>query len=224
MTAPFQDCIEVYRQNKHHVFAWGESIRNFFAQHPSISIGHTPIVHSIRSRMKDEEHLREKLIRKAGKGEQIEADKLLSRITDLAGVRVLHLYQAQFLDIHAVINDQIQRGDWYLLEPPIAYTWDPECTEFFENAGVRCELKASHYTSIHYVVKPRADSTLSCEIQVRTLFEEAWGEIDHKINYPAETNVRACREQLKVLAKLVGASTRLADSIFRSHSEDGGSR
>ncbi|WP_315782452.1 hypothetical protein [Bradyrhizobium sp. SZCCHNPS1003] len=30
----------------------------------------------------------------------------------------------------------------------------------------------------------RPDSPLSCEIQVRTLFEEIWGEIDHQLNYP----------------------------------------
>ena len=167
--------------------------------------------------MKDEEHLRAKLIRKAAEGECIDSEHLLARITDLAGVRVLHLYQAQFAKIHEVITDQIRRGDWCLCEPPVAYTWDPECTQFFESLGVRTELKASHYTSIHYTVKPRPESNLACEIQVRTLFEEAWGEIDHQINYPTESRIRTCKEQLKVLAKLVGASTRLADSIFRSH-------
>jgi len=169
--------------------------------------------------MKDEDHLREKLIRKRANGEQIAAQDLLSRVTDLAGVRVLHLYQTQFDRIHRVIKDQIARGDWSLREAPLAYTWDPESTEFFEQLGLRTELKLSHYTSIHYVVKPRLDSSLSCEIQVRTLFEEAWGEIDHQINYPQQSGVATCREQLKVLAKLVGASTRLADSIFRSHNE-----
>lgn len=219
MTRPFQDCIEEYRRNKHHLLAWCESIRQFFTQHPGISSGPFATVHSIRSRMKDEEHLRVKLQRKAEKGKLIQANELLALVTDLAGVRILHLYQAQFTEIHGVIADQIQRGDWCLCEPPVAYTWDPECTQFFEDLSIRTELKLSHYTSIHYTVKPRADSNLACEIQVRTLFEEAWGEIDHEINYPAESQINTCKEQLKVLAKLVGASTRLADSIFRSHHE-----
>lgn len=178
------------------------------------------MVHSIRSRLKDEEHLRNKLQRKAAEGEEIRAEDLLSRITDLAGVRILHLYQSQFAEINAVIAEQFQRHDWYLLEPPVAYTWDPDSTQFFEGLGIRAKLKASYYTSIHYTVKPRSDSNLSCEIQVRTLFEEAWGEIDHQVNYPVASEIGTCKEQLKVLAKIVGASTRLADSIFRSHSTD----
>jgi len=48
------------------------------------------------------------------------------------------------------------------------------------------------------------------------LFEEVWGEVDHVLNYPQETLIVACREQLRVLAKVVGAGTRLVDSIFRS--------
>jgi ppGpp synthetase/RelA/SpoT-type nucleotidyltranferase len=41
------------------------------------------------------------------------------------------------------------------------------------------QQKESYYTSIRYLVKPRHD-----EIQVRTLFEEIWGGIDHTIYYP----------------------------------------
>ena len=40
------------------------------------------------------------------------------------------------------------------------------------------------------------------------------GEIDHTINYPHATNSIACKEQIRVLAKLVSTGTRLADSIF----------
>jgi ppGpp synthetase/RelA/SpoT-type nucleotidyltranferase len=160
------------------------------------------------------------LQRKEAKGETVEPTQLLKSVTDLAGVRVLHLYQAQFAQIHTVIQTQIDRGDWCLHEDPVAYTWDPESSDFFKNLGLQTKVKESFYTSIHYVLKPRADSPLCCELQVRTLFEEAWGEIDHGINYPRPTSTLTCREQLRVLSKLVGAATRLADSIFRSHNDD----
>jgi ppGpp synthetase/RelA/SpoT-type nucleotidyltranferase len=87
---------------------------------------------------------------------------------------------------------------------------------FFEKLGIGVELKESYYTSVHYVVRPRVDSPHCCEIQVRTLFEEIWGQVDHTLNYPINSENLACREQLKVLAKLVGAGSRLVDSIFRS--------
>jgi Region found in RelA / SpoT proteins len=55
---------------------------------------------------------------------------------------------------------------------------------------------------------------VGCEIQVRTLFEEVWGEIDHALNYPQPTTSLPCKEQLRVLAKLASTGTRLADAIF----------
>jgi ppGpp synthetase/RelA/SpoT-type nucleotidyltranferase len=110
------------------------------------------------------------------------------------------------------VNEQ---KDWHLPEPPKAYTWDPESKRFFENLNIDVEVRESFYTSVHYLVRPRADSPICCEIQVRTLFEEIWGEVDHALNYPTKSENLACKEQLLVLAKLVGAGSRLVDSIFR---------
>lgn len=140
-------------------------------------------------------------------------------MTDLAGVRILHLYQGQFTDIHSEITKKVLSGDWAFGEPPKAYTWDPETESFFDQLGIATEVKDSFYTSVHYLVKPNNNSDLCCEIQVRTLFEEIWGEIDHAINYPHQTDSVACREQLRVLSKLVSTGTRLSDSIFRSYNE-----
>ena len=190
----------------------------FFTEHPVLN-GHPPILHSLKSRVKDPEHLKEKIRRKIVEGLSITPDNVFNSITDVAGIRVMHLYQQEFEMISQVINEQITRGDWVLFAKPKAYTWDPESRSFFEGLGLDVHIKESFYTSIHYVVRPRADSEVSCEIQVRTLFEEIWGEIDHQINYPVPTESLACREQLRVLARLTGAGSRLADSIFRVHRE-----
>lgn len=110
--------------------------------------------------------------------------------------------------------------DWKLVESPKAYTWEKESQQFFEDLGIQAEVKDTYYTSVHYVVKPNnTKSDVTCEIQVRTLFEEIWGEIDHTINYPHATKSIACKEQIRVLAKLVSTGTRLADSIFRTYDE-----
>src|SRR3990167_991950 len=113
-------------------------------------------------------------------------------------------------------SHQIGSGDWTLYEAPKAYTWDPDSAAYFERLGIATQVKESLYTSVHYVIQPKKDSDFSCEIQVRTLFEEIWGEVDHTLNYPAATENIACREQLRVLAKVVGAGSRLVDSIFSS--------
>jgi len=195
------------------------SVESVFREEPLLN-GSPPVIHSIKIRIKDILHIKAKLERKHEQIDPITVDNVFNRITDIAGIRVMHLYQEQFTVIHHCIHNQLIRGDWVLFERPKAYTWDPESREFFEKHDLEVQIKESFYTSIHYVVKPRKDSEVTCEIQVRTLFEEIWGEIDHAINYPQCTNILACREQLRVLARLVSAGSRLADSIFRVYHEE----
>lgn len=191
----------------------------FFETHPDLTQS-PQVVHSVKSRMKDVQHLREKIQRKTSTEDAITPENIFDRITDIAGVRVLHLYQAQFTQIHHAINQKLNTQDWILHEPPTAYTWDPESQDFFNSQNLKVMVKETLYTSIHYVIKPRKNSPISCEIQVRTLFEEVWAEIDHLINYPEPTGSVACREQIGVLARLVGAGSRLADSIWRTYDDE----
>jgi putative GTP pyrophosphokinase len=209
--------LAAFDERVHELSIFMNGIERWFATNPRLSSGPLPVVHSVKSRLKDREHLKGKIARKQGDAAPIDATNLFSRITDLAGVRVLHLYQEQARVIHDEIMDKVRnKGDWVLDEAPRAYTWDPESTDFFASMGFEVKLKDSFYTSVHYLVRPRADSPLCCEVQVRTLFEEIWGEVDHALNYPTPTDVVACREQLRVLTKVVGAGSRLVDSIFRT--------
>jgi ppGpp synthetase/RelA/SpoT-type nucleotidyltranferase len=211
-------CLKEYEKSRHELEIFCDSVHKFFQGHPRLA-SPPPIVHSVRSRLKDPEHLRQKLRRNGDGTRPITPKNLFKRVTDLAGVRVLHLYRDQCAEIHRAILEKVNRGDWHLEEKPRAFTWDPEAVAFFKGLGLSTEYRETQYTSIHYLVRPRRDSPLCCEIQVRTLFEEVWGEIDHTINYPEKTKSLACAEQLRVLSKLVGAGTRLADAIFRSHRE-----
>ena len=217
--ASMEAIIERVQNRFHDIDRFRNNVVYFFENHPDLT--HSPqIVHSVKSRMKDFQHLREKIQRKASIEAPITPENIFDRITDIAGVRVLHLYQAQFSEIHQAITEQLDNQEWVLYEPVKAYTWDPESQGFFADQGLQVEVKESLYTSIHYVIKPRADSVVSCEIQVRTLFEEIWGEVDHLINYPEPTDSVACREQIGVLARLVGAGSRLVDSIHRTYSDE----
>lgn len=212
-----EQTLAAFDERFHELSIFMNGIERWFATHPRLSTGPFPLVHSVKSRLKNRDHLRDKIARKESEGTPIDATNLFSRITDLAGVRVLHLYQEQARVIHEEILDKVDnKRDWVLNEDPKAYTWDPESTDFFVGMGLEVKLKDTFYTSVHYVVRPRADSPLCCEIQVRTLFEEIWGEVDHALNYPKPTDIVACREQLRVLTKVVGAGSRLVDSIFRT--------
>ncbi len=211
-----KDILEVIRKNIHLHKIFLGTVESVFREDPGLRIK-PPVIHTMKSRMKEEDHIEEKIQRKQREGIDVARANVFNEITDMAGLRVIHLHQAQFTPIHECIQRQVTSGDWVLFEDPKAYTWDLESKAFFEKHGLKVQIKESFYTSIHYVVKPRRDSVATCEIQVRTLFEEIWGEIDHSINYPTPTTNASCREQILVLARLVGAGSRLADSIFRTH-------
>jgi ppGpp synthetase/RelA/SpoT-type nucleotidyltranferase len=207
--------------NQARLSSFQSAVLVFFTKHTELNKAPFPVIHSVKTRLKDPEHLKDKINRKENDGIIITKDNLFKEVTDLIGVRILHLHQEQFSKIHDSILNHINQGDWALVEDPKAYTWDPEYQSLYEKLDIKTEIKETYYTSVHYVVKPNNNNQnpICCEIQVRTLFEEIWGEIDHSLNYPHPTESIACKEQLRVLAKLISTGTRLADSIFRSHKE-----
>ena len=208
-----QKLLDFYMKHREEFELFRKQVADFFLISRRFNAHPLPVVHSIKTRIKDTEHLRDKIKRK-WRDSHLTPENIFSRITDIAGVRVIHLHSKQFEKIHQGIMSRIDEGYWSLHEPPAAYSWDPEATAYFQSLGLNAITRESYYTSIHYVVKPQAGAFLTCEIQVRTLFEEAWGEIDHSLNYPNPTDSLACREQLRVLAKLASTGTRLADAIF----------
>ncbi len=192
-----------------------DTIANWFLAHPEMSSGRPPIVHSVKSRLKDEQHLREKIRRKYVEDGAIkfEPSDLGDWVTDLSGVRVMHLHQSQFTTIKRLLEAKLESGDWHRVETK-AFTWDPESASYFRSLGLEPEIRDTFYTSVHYTLRPNVASKLVCELQIRTLFEEIWGEVDHTLNYPDKTKNRSHQEQLRVLSKIVGAGSRLLDSIF----------
>lgn len=213
-----KDVVAFYIENKFRLEQFQASVEKFFTAHPNLNKKPFPIIHSVKTRLKDPDHLLDKIQRKQKTGRVISKDNLFGEITDLIGIRVLHLYHDQFPTIHAEILNYINQGDWLFVEPPMAYTWDPESKKMYDDLQIQNEVRDTYYTSVHYLIKPNNSNPnpICCEIQVRTLFEEIWGEIDHSINYPHPTTDISCKEQLRVLSKLVSTGTRLADSIFRT--------
>ena len=210
--------IAKFRELEHELGIFMGTVDTWFSRHPELMAGRPPLIHSVKSRLKSVDHLREKIRLKYVQNEKVifPPDRLSETVTDLSGVRVMHLHQKQFSRIYALFKKKIETGDWFLAETK-AFTWDPESAQYFRSLGLEPELRDTFYTSVHFVVRPSPNSPLVCEIQVRTLFEEIWGEVDHALNYPNPTKLRTHQEQLRVLSKLVGAGSTLLDSIFTEH-------
>ena len=179
-------------------------------------------VHSTKSRLKDPDHLENKLLRKLVEAKRkkkpftISKKNLLYKINDLAGFRILHLHTEQIVSINYELLALFKEYRFRLLGKPNARTWDDENRDFFRHCGIVPIKSPTMYTSVHYVVESNSSTRATCELQVRTLAEELWGEVDHTMNYPKESAILSCREQIKVLARVTSSCSRLADSIFRS--------
>lgn len=170
-------------------------------------------VHSLNYRVKDYEHLIEKIIRKNADlfltGESINTDNYETIITDLMGIRVLILFKEDWIDVH---NYVMNLYGSMLLEPPKAYVCPGDKTDIYDRR-INNILKEKSYRSVHYVIK---DTTgLGIEIQVRTLYEEAWGEIDHKIRYPYHIKSEILTNYIQIMNQITGIGDELGSFINR---------
>jgi len=214
-----------YEENKHNFVHFLEQLLSLFTNAKTLS----KHVHSMKWRVKDPAHLRDKLARKLLEAKQLNKnaglnkENLFYKINDLAGFRIIHLYTHQMDAINKALLALFAEERYRLREGPIARTWDDESREYFKNIGIKTQTSSSMYTSVHYVIEPNRRTRYTCEIQVRTLMEEVWGEVSHKVNYPQPTTSVACSEQLKVLARVTSSCSRLVDSIFRSDKDHRGS-
>src|SRR5207249_4420476 len=80
-----------------------------------------PAVHSLKLRIKDPEHLIEKIIRKKLTHAEFDVtpDDYAVQITDLIGIRALHLLKDQWEPIHEFVT-----GTWELHGEAVAYIRD----------------------------------------------------------------------------------------------------
>jgi putative GTP pyrophosphokinase len=173
-------------------------------------------VHSCKYRVKDPEHLIEKIIRKNLVSEdQINLSNYRYKLHDLIGLRAIHLYKEDWENIDSQIKNRW--GD-RLHGKPVANIRDGDNNEFiklFEQTGGQIKKHQYGYRSIHYILTFDGDNQhkFYAELQVRTIFEEGWSEIDHDIRYPYQQENPLYKEYLGILNRLAGASDEMATML-----------
>lgn len=171
-------------------------------------------VHSLKMRIKDPEHLIEKIIRKRIKDPKREftLENYQEQITDLIGIRALHLFKDEWKPIHDKIMDT-----WALQEKPKAYVREgdsKELQESFVDNGLEVAFHENGYRSLHYILKCQPTKHLVfVELQVRTLFEEGWSEIDHQIRYPYFKDDLLLSRYLDPFNRLAGSADEMGSFI-----------
>lgn len=146
--------------------------------------------HQITCRVKDSDKLKRKIERKGDKY------TCLNDITDIVGLRIIAYFEDD-VDIIA----EIVRKEFKIDEPSSVDKRKLETDRF-------------GYQSLHYVVSLNSDrakitenkkySDLKAEIQIRSVLQHAWAEIEHDLGYKSEIEIpHAARRSFYRVAALL---------------------
>lgn len=207
------------------------------AGNPSIS----DLSYAIKIRIKEDYKIIDKILKKR-KTKKYNA----SDIRDVIGLRVVTLYRLDSIEIMPILFDKIRIGmnnsdsvfSTKGVEEIIIYSTNPTgdaqdlpgrikaiCQAFDFGDRTKIEQTPQNYTSIHIVIWCRgvyrnSYKEIPVEIQIRTAFEDVWGEIDHSLKYKksdkateASANIEMSSSHLNVMKTFVDALAQYGDQI-----------
>ena len=172
-----------------------------------------PQIHSYKFRLKDSEHLVEKIIRKNPDeikkkkgGGSITLANYRKKITDLLGFRIVFLYKDDWFSVHDYIASQYK-----FAKKPFAYVVKGDEESRYKERGLSIKHR-NDYRSVHYLIKHKGTFV---ELQVRTLSEEVWGEIDHNIRYPYNIHNEMLTRYMALMSDLTSSVDRMASFVYQ---------
>ena len=184
--------MDEYRTQKDDFIRLGETVHTMLR---SMTEDAGIPVMSIEHRIKDEKSLEGKLYRK-GDGYQS-----LDDLTDILGARIICYF-----------NDDVDKIG-HLVEQTFVIDWD-------KSSDKRALMKADSfgYLSLHYICSvpqggdcPEEMCHKRFEIQIRTMLQHAWSDINHDLGYKSQFGVpRAVTREFARLAGLL----EIADNEF----------
>jgi putative GTP pyrophosphokinase len=166
-----------------------------------------PGVHAVKSRVKAPEKLIAKVIRRSIRNGQpwATSTNFLRVVPDLIGIRALILFHEHWPAVNQFIRQRFpvkKQAEAYLQKPT------PEhIRSMLESGGCKIEEGKIGYQSVHFEMSQQVGRRrIRVEIQTRTLYEEAWGEVSHATLYPYRSEN----------AKLIGTMLTLAELVVKA--------
>jgi ppGpp synthetase/RelA/SpoT-type nucleotidyltranferase len=215
------------------------------------------LAYAVKVRVKEDYKIMEKVASKRLKRPQYGVGDL----RDIVGLRIVTLYRLDALTVIPPLIRTIQSGGTSTslfrpnsLEEIIVYSTNPKgdaqdlssrLMSLFKGEGLgdiaRVDETPQNYTSIHMVAWGRGkyrDSyqDVPVEIQIRTAFEDVWGEIDHALKYKRHRAANAqgphanaerlqtSLAHLNVLKTMIDGIAQYADQIKLQITELDGNR
>ena len=140
----------------------------------------------------------------------------ISTITDMIGLRILCLFEQDIFDVYKYLLEMLDR-EVYTLKEILVYGWKQdsiipidfmknEINEFQRYNDVSFEdiYRDNGYQSIHFVGRYmdfHQNIEYSFEIQLRTLLQDVWGELEHKLAYKQKNPHQFIRQSFMRLSK-----------------------
>jgi ppGpp synthetase/RelA/SpoT-type nucleotidyltranferase len=158
-----------------------------------------------RVRIKRPESVMDKIQRLPQKFPQGLSPNSLYAMRDVLGARVVTFFQTHL----RMVDEEIRTGGRFELAPewlPRSYIAENDLDQLGLDADqfqVRGK-KPSGYASLHYVVRLNDGSSVGpwFELQVRTMVEEVWGEVEHQLAYKPEHPMDLdARNQFRILSE-----------------------
>lgn len=184
-----------------------EDAKNSFVTllHALITHGSSVALSKIEGRVKEKEECIKKFNRKYRT--ELESNgtaySIRDHITDLVGLRVVCLYEDDIEKIRAVLSEHFNVID---ITDKIALVENTESS--FGYKGLHLDLQLNSVRNIlpEYI----SYSTYPFEVQVRTIIQDSWSILDHKIKYK-----KSIPNRLKRRINTLAALFELADREFR---------
>jgi len=163
-------------------------------------------IHSIQNRQKDPNSLGKKACIPSDTDPSLpKYENPLKEITDLAGIRIIAHFPGTIDEIDKVLREEF------------------DIAEFSDKGRKLIEDEKFGYQSMHYLVRVKADrarlaeyqrfSGALAEVQVRTILQHAWAEIEHDIQYKSSTAIpNQIRRRFMALAGML----EIADREFQA--------
>lgn len=162
-------------------------------------------IRQILSRIKQPDKVVEKIFRKTKTFPNKLSFDSIRKMHDTIGLRIIVYFSSQL----SLIDRELRNSKFFELDestPPEAF-FEPEKLIRLGLSHIENKQKDSGYTSIHYMVRLKESSIPKeerpvFEIQVRTLAQELWCELEHVLSYKPETRPNlSAKRRFQILSR-----------------------
>ena len=167
-------------------------------------------VHSVRTRIKRVESVEDKILRRPDIFEAGLNPQSFYKMNDTLGIRVILYFLCHLPLIDGELRKLEDKLEISQVTAPKAYL-PSELTKRLSLMHLNPREKESGYASVHYTLRLKnsdvpAEQRPWFELQVRTLVEDVWGEIEHVLGYKPEKRTSfAVRQQFQIISKQLAA-------------------